>query len=255
MIISANTASISAPSNFISNRSNENNNLSPKSDEIEAQANKSDASSLKFGKRDQSISFNNFKQLIRTQASEDNNPISKSAFDDELTEEEKKIVQELKKIDAKVRAHEAAHKSAGGPVAGAVSFQTVTGPDGREYAIAGEVQIDASPVPNNPEATIRKMELVIRAALAPADPSPQDRAVAAQAQQTKLQARQEAARIRAEEQKETSENNSLGLQERLENLQSEQDGVNNSSESTITSDSIGDSDTEIISILFGNSTI
>lgn len=116
-----------------------------------------------------------------------------------LTEEEEKTVRELKQRDIEVRAHEQAHKSAGGPYAGAVSFDTVTGPDGRAYAVGGEVQIDASAVRGNPEETIRKMDIVIRAALAPAEPSPQDIQVAAQAQQTKLQAQAELGRERAEE--------------------------------------------------------
>ncbi|TNE32153.1 MAG: hypothetical protein EP349_02420 [Alphaproteobacteria bacterium] len=116
-----------------------------------------------------------------------------------LTEEEQKTVRELKQRDIEVRAHEQAHKSVGGPYAGAVSFETVTGPDGREYAVGGEVRIDAAPVRGDPEATIRKMEIVIRAALAPAEPSPQDVQVAAQAQQTKLQAQAELSRERAEE--------------------------------------------------------
>ena len=116
-----------------------------------------------------------------------------------LTEAEEKTVRELKQRDIEVRAHEQAHKSVGGPYTGAVSFDTVTGPDGREYAVGGEVQIDASAVRGNPEATIRKMEIVIRAALAPAEPSPQDVQVAAQAQQTKLQAQAELRQERAEE--------------------------------------------------------
>jgi|TARA_R110002124_G_scaffold267268_1_gene434438 hypothetical protein len=116
-----------------------------------------------------------------------------------LTEEEEKTVRELKQRDIEVRAHEQAHKSVGGPYAGAVSFDTVTGPDGREYAVGGEVRIDASAVRGDPEATIRKMEVVIRAALAPAEPSPQDVQVAAQAQQTKLQAQAELRQERAEE--------------------------------------------------------
>lgn len=116
-----------------------------------------------------------------------------------LTPEEEKTVRELKQRDIEVRAHEQAHKSVGGPYASAPSFDTVTGPDGREYAVAGEVRIDASPVRGDPEATIRKMEIVIRAALAPAEPSPQDVQVAQQAQQTKLQAQAELRQQRAEE--------------------------------------------------------
>lgn len=108
-----------------------------------------------------------------------------------LTEEEEAVVRDLKKRDQEVRAHEQAHKTVGGPYASAPSYETVTGPDGREYAVGGEVKIDASPVQGNPAATIRKMDIVIRAALAPANPSPQDTQVAQSAQQTKLQAQAE----------------------------------------------------------------
>ena len=53
------------------------------------------------------------------------------------------------------------------------------GPDGNRYAIGGEVSIDVAPVDGDPEATIAKMEIVKAAALAPAEPSAQDRKVAA----------------------------------------------------------------------------
>ena len=178
------------------------------------------------------------------QAQEEASNTESSVLNAELTPEEEKQVQELKQTDREVRAHEAAHKTVGGPYAGAVSFETTTGPDGREYAIAGEVQIDASPIPNNPEATIRKMDVVIRAALAPAEPSSQDKAVAAQAQQTRIQARQEAAKLRQQEQ-ETQNNGNLSL-----------DSVKNTSEteessnfSNVQGNNQAD---EIVYILFGN---
>jgi SprA-related family len=109
----------------------------------------------------------------------------------DLTDEEKKKVQALQERDRAVRAHEAAHKLAGGSYAGQVSFTTVKGPDGQSYAIGGEVPIDTSPVPNNPDATISKLETVIRAALAPSDPSAQDRQVAAEAQAEIQKAREQ----------------------------------------------------------------
>lgn len=109
-----------------------------------------------------------------------------------LSEEEKSRVHELKKIDAKVKAHEAAHMAAsGGYARGGANFSYTTGPDGRRYATGGEVQIDTSPVPDDPPATVRKMQIVRRAALAPAEPSPQDRAVAASASASETQARRE----------------------------------------------------------------
>ncbi len=118
---------------------------------------------------------------------------------DGLTEEERQKVEELKRRDAEVRAHEQAHAAAGGPYAGAPRFRFTRGPDGRFYAVAGEVSIDTSAIPGNPQATIRKMQQVKRAALAPHEPSAQDRRVAAEAERKIIQARQE---IREEESEE-----------------------------------------------------
>jgi hypothetical protein len=91
-------------------------------------------------------------------------------------------IAKLVSRDQEVRTHEQAHAAVGGRYAGAPSYTYERGPDGKRYAVGGEVGIDASPIPSDPEATLRKMEVVIRAALAPAEPSGQDRQVAAQAQ-------------------------------------------------------------------------
>ena len=113
-----------------------------------------------------------------------------SANQQTLSEEEKSQVAELKARDREVKAHEAAHKSAGGAfVRGGISLSYQRGPDGTNYAVGGEVSIDTSAVPNNPEATLRKAETIRAAALAPADPSSQDVSVAAQATQMAAQAR------------------------------------------------------------------
>ena len=107
---------------------------------------------------------------------------------DELSEEEERQVQKLRQRDTEVRAHEQAHSAAGGGLAGAASYEFVTGPDGKRYAVGGEVQIDTSAVRDNPAATIAKMDVVIRAALAPADPSAQDQAVARDAAKLRSEA-------------------------------------------------------------------
>ncbi len=110
----------------------------------------------------------------------------------ELTEAEKREVEQLKARDREVRAHEQAHKSAAGRFArSGVNLEYEQGPDGNRYAVGGEVSIDASKVPGDPEATIAKAQTIRRAALAPAEPSAQDRAVAAQATQLEAEARQE----------------------------------------------------------------
>jgi hypothetical protein len=105
-----------------------------------------------------------------------------TAANKELSKEEKKEVTELKKRDIEVKAHEAAHVAAGGQyVRGGASFEYQTGPDGKKYAVGGEVPIDTSAISGNPGATIRKMQVVKAAALAPAQPSGADIAIAAEA--------------------------------------------------------------------------
>ena len=109
----------------------------------------------------------------------------------DLSNEQRQVVNDLKKRDLEVKAHEQAHMAAGGPVVqSGATYQYQTGPDGKMYAVGGEVKIDISPE-RTPEATIRKMQQVRKAALAPAQPSSSDRAVAAQASQVEAQARME----------------------------------------------------------------
>lgn len=113
----------------------------------------------------------------------------------ELSQEEKDQVKELRKTDQEVRSHEMAHMAAGGGlVRGGAKFEYQTGPDGRQYAIAGEVSIDTSPVSGDPRATIIKMQRIQSAAMAPAHPSGQDRQVAAQAAATAAKAQMELAK-------------------------------------------------------------
>ncbi|GEM_PF-1242490 len=112
-----------------------------------------------------------------------------------LSEEEQKQVDGLQKRDRQVKAHEAAHEAAaGGNARGGAAYEYQTGPDGRQYAVGGHVDIDVSPVRGNAQATLQKAQTVQRAALAPADPSGQDRAVAAAAAQMATQAQSEMAK-------------------------------------------------------------
>lgn len=98
-------------------------------------------------------------------------------------------ISDLVRRDREVRAHEAAHAAVGGAyVRGGPSFSYTTGPDGKRYAAGGEVQIDTSPVPGDARATAQKMRVVKAAALAPAQPSGQDLAVAAAASRTEVAA-------------------------------------------------------------------
>lgn len=108
-------------------------------------------------------------------------------------------IAQLKSTEEKVKAHEAAHKAAGGAMTGPVSYTYTRGPDGKNYITGGEVPISVSSG-KTPQETISRMQQVIQAALAPADPSPQDRAVAGQAA-----AMQQEARLQLAEEPPTSE--------------------------------------------------
>lgn len=98
----------------------------------------------------------------------------------------------LKARDQQVRAHEAAHLAAAGGLArGGASYTYQRGPDGVAYAVGGEVSIDTGPVPGNPAATQAKAQQIQAAAMAPADPSAQDRSVAAAASAMAARAQRE----------------------------------------------------------------
>jgi hypothetical protein len=111
---------------------------------------------------------------------------------------EQQQIRELQSRDREVRAHEQAHATVGGRFAGAPSYEFETGPDGRQYAVGGEVSIDVSEEAT-PEESLQKFQQVEAAALAPAEPSPQDLRVAAEARQGASEARAEIAQQRAEE--------------------------------------------------------
>jgi len=97
------------------------------------------------------------------------------------TSSDKVEISKLASRDREVRAHEAAHKAAGGQLTGPAQFDYEQGPDNKRYAVSGEVSIDTSTVDGNPQATIQKANQIKAAALAPANPSAQDRMVASQA--------------------------------------------------------------------------
>lgn len=106
-------------------------------------------------------------------------------------EQERIEVSKLAKRDREVHAHEQAHAAAGGQFAGSPVYEFTRGPDGVNYASSGHVSIDVSKIAGDARATLDKAQIVQRAAMAPANPSSADRAVAAQAAQMATQARVE----------------------------------------------------------------
>lgn len=92
-----------------------------------------------------------------------------------------------------VHNHEEAHLAAlGGAAAGPVMYDTVSGPGG-VYASGGSIAVDLSPVPGDPEATLRKAERIRQAALAPSSPSAADFRAAAKAYELEAAARRQLA--------------------------------------------------------------
>jgi len=109
----------------------------------------------------------------------------------EHTEADRDMIRQLKERDLEVRAHEMAHLANAGQYArGGPTYSYQQGPDGRRYAVGGEVPIDLGKE-QTPAQTLQKMQAVKRAALAPAQPSAADRSIAATAAALESQARRE----------------------------------------------------------------
>lgn len=158
----------------------------------------------------------------------------------ELTEEEQQKVKEMKERDEEVRVHENAHKSAGGQYAAAPTYTYETGPDGKRYITDGEVSIDIGEE-KDPQATIEKMQVVKRAAMAPAEPSGQDRKVYQEANQKEAAARQELAEDKKEEAKEKQEK----VKESLNGQSDKSADTNNKSQGTKSNEQIIENSDEI----------
>ena len=122
----------------------------------------------------------------------------KSSAPEELSEDEERLAKDLASRDSEVRAHEAAHQAVGGGLAGAASYTYQQGPDGRMYAIGGEVSI-SMPSGSSPEETVKNARQVAAAALAAGNPSPQDFSVASSAKVMEMKALQEITKQAQEE--------------------------------------------------------
>ncbi|MCW8837845.1 MAG: putative metalloprotease CJM1_0395 family protein [Thiovulaceae bacterium] len=125
----------------------------------------------------------------------------------ELSQDEQRVVYELQARDTEVRAHEAAHQAAGGGMTGGANYSYQRGPDGKMYAIGGEVSI-SMPSGSTPEELISNAQQVIASAMAPANPSAQDMSIASSARAIMIEAQQEKAKEAYETQSQTDEEKS-----------------------------------------------
>ena len=130
--------------------------------------------------------------LDKSSNSHDNSdPSAKTPGQNQKDQAKQAEINKLQSVDREVRAHEAAHlAAAAGLGASGPSFQYERGPDGKMYAVGGEVHINTSGAAT-PEETLAKARQIRAAALAPSQPSSQDMAVANQAGQMEAQALQE----------------------------------------------------------------
>lgn len=148
----------------------------------------------------------------------------------ELSMEEQRIVTELQAADTNVRAHEAAHMAAGGGLTSPASYTYERGPDNKMYAVAGEVGISTGEG-NTPQESLNKAQTIRRAALAPADPSPQDLKVAAQAASMEMSARAEILQEKMAQNSQNSNNSGDGSAENS-NVNSAENSAGNSTENS-----------------------
>ncbi|MES2822158.1 MAG: putative metalloprotease CJM1_0395 family protein [Pseudomonadota bacterium] len=150
-------------------------------------------SSLKALEQSAAVTRNENRRIpddqIGRQAQQQSSQTETQAARKEQLAKDQITINALSARDREVRAHEQAHAAVGGQYAGAPTYEFVRGPDGVSYAVGGEVSINAGSVPNDPEETIRKAQQIRAAANAPADPSGQDRSVAAAATRLESEAR------------------------------------------------------------------
>ncbi|MFW5807954.1 MAG: putative metalloprotease CJM1_0395 family protein [Spirochaetota bacterium] len=105
-------------------------------------------------------------------------------------------VRQLKERDTEVRAHEASHAAGNGILTiGTPRFTYQIGPDGKAYAIGGQVTLATMPA-RDPQAAEQNAKNLKDAALSVSDPSVQDLAAAASADAMISEARAAAARYR-----------------------------------------------------------
>ena len=137
------------------------------------------------------------QNIIKAEAEKREAKLKEDKAEDKKDDQER----ELEDIQREVVAHEAAHQAAAGEFGGGVSY-SYTEVDGKAYITGGEVPIKLKEG-GTPEETLRNMQQVQRAANAPADPSGQDRAVAAKAAAIASKARQQIIQENSQETHET----------------------------------------------------
>lgn len=142
--------------------------------------------------------MNSEKNLKKATQNKQKTDADNSTSTNDLSKDEERLVKDLQARDMEVRAHESAHMAAGGGMTGAASYSYQQGPDGKMYAIGGQVSVTFR-AGSTPEETLRNASQVIAAAMASSNPSPQDSAVASSARIIQMKAQQKLLRDNQEE--------------------------------------------------------
>lgn len=95
-----------------------------------------------------------------------------------------RVLQKFKKSDADIRSHEQAHATIG-QTTSPISYNYQQGPDGKMYAVGGQVRLDVS-IPDDPKAAMHKLDQIQKASIAGAEPSGADMGIATSANLNKL---------------------------------------------------------------------
>ena len=98
-----------------------------------------------------------------------------------LSDEERRLLRELKLRDTAVREEEEAHARMLGKHAGPTRYEYQIGPDGRVYVINGSVEVDPKVNLSNPDEIRKVLQTIRRAAVTVSNPSQADLNVAASA--------------------------------------------------------------------------
>ena len=175
----------------------------------EASAEADPASPAEFqpsGAPAESMEMGDREALDRPEAETSQRPDTQSAQQAQL--------RELQLRDREIRQNELAHQVVGGRYADLSQLSFERGPDGQLYAISGDVSLDTAPVADDAQATIDKMRVVRAAALAPANPSPEDIRIALEAMRQMLEAQAELRGESLDDVREVLEQSSASINER-----------------------------------------
>ncbi len=95
-----------------------------------------------------------------------------------------RVLEKFKQSDAQVRTHEQIHASIGHTTT-PISYNYQQGPDGKMYAVGGNVRFDTS-IPDDPKAAAFKLDQLHKAASGVSDASGADNTIASQTNLNKI---------------------------------------------------------------------